>query len=133
MLTFADEEAHLRSANDHLRNAVYLIAVQQDRVERQRAAAQDTASSDALLSLMNETLRNFIQHRQAIYEALEAARRRRLGVQFTDARAGGDGLRSPPSVPTGAGRPSTFLPCTHSVMLDEPKKKPPALECPATL
>lgn len=50
MLTFVDEEAHLRSANDHLRNAVYLIAVQQDRV--QRAAGLNTVVSDALLSLM---------------------------------------------------------------------------------
>lgn len=85
MLTFVDEEAHLRGANDHLRNAVYLIAVQQDRVERQRAAAQDTASSDAHLRLMNATLRNFIQHRQAICKALETARQQHLRVQLTEA------------------------------------------------
>lgn len=74
MLTLSDEEAHLRSANDHLRNAVYLISVQQDRVERQRAVGLDTVLSDALLSLMNATLRNFIQHRLAICEAVRRAR-----------------------------------------------------------
>lgn len=74
MLTLADEEAHLRSANEHLRSAVYLISIQQDRVERQRAMGLDTVVSDALLSLMNATLRNFIQHRQAICEAVERAR-----------------------------------------------------------
>lgn len=74
MLTLADEEAHLRRANDHLRNALYLISVQQDRVERQRAAGLDTTVSDALLSLMNETLRNFIEHRLAICEAVKRVR-----------------------------------------------------------
>lgn len=34
LTTLADEEAHLRRANDHLRNALYLISVRQDRVER---------------------------------------------------------------------------------------------------
>lgn len=85
MLTFVDEEAHLRIANNHLRNAVYLVAVQQDRVERQRAAGLNTVVSDALLSLMNATLRNFIQHRQAICKALETARQQHLRVQLTKA------------------------------------------------
>lgn len=76
MLTLADEEAHLRRANDHLRAALYLISVQQDRVERQRATGLDTTVSDALLSLMNETLRNFIEHRLAICGAV---RRNRVG------------------------------------------------------
>ncbi|MCW3640458.1 hypothetical protein [Burkholderia cenocepacia] len=78
MLTLADELAHLRSADDHLRNAVYLISVQQDRVKRQRAAGLETALSEGLLSLMNATLRNFIQHRVAICEAIKIARRAAL-------------------------------------------------------
>lgn len=74
VLTLADEEAHLRSANNHLRNAVYLISIQQDRVERLKVAGLDTVLSEALLSLMNATLRNFIQHREAIREAIARAR-----------------------------------------------------------
>ncbi|MBB5509049.1 hypothetical protein [Paraburkholderia atlantica] len=74
MLTL-DEKAHLHSANDHLRNAVYLIAVQQDRVERQTVAGLDTTLSETLLSLMNATLRNFILHRKLICETIERAGR----------------------------------------------------------
>ena len=113
MLTIADEETHLRSVNDHLRKAVYLIAVQQDRVERQRAAALDTASSSELLSLMNATLRNFILHRQAIWEALERARHQRLRVQVRDARAGGDGLRSPAVRPRSSANVSPMRSLGH--------------------
>ncbi|WP_367032849.1 hypothetical protein R0290_00250 [Burkholderia semiarida] len=71
MLTLADEEAHLRRANDHLHNALQLISVHQDRVEERRAAGLDTTVSDALLRLMNETLRNFIEHRLAICEVIK--------------------------------------------------------------
>jgi hypothetical protein len=57
--TLADEQEHLRAANDHLRHAVYLVAVQHGRVERQTIAGVDSTASAGLLSLMNSTFRNF--------------------------------------------------------------------------
>jgi hypothetical protein len=74
MLTLADEQEHLRSANAHLRNAVYLIAVQHGRVVSQTTAGLNSDASEGLLSLMNATLRNFLRHRIAIVEAIELMR-----------------------------------------------------------
>ncbi|PMS23297.1 hypothetical protein C0Z18_02005 [Trinickia dabaoshanensis] len=66
-----DEQAHLLSANNRLRYAVYLISVQQARVENLTAAGLNAALAEDLLCLMNAILRNFIRHRQLILDSIE--------------------------------------------------------------
>jgi hypothetical protein len=74
MLTFSEEQAHLRLANKHLRTAVYLVAVQESRVADDSAAGLDTSVSRRLLTSMHETLRLFVAHRQMILKEIDAMR-----------------------------------------------------------
>jgi hypothetical protein len=75
MPTLTAEQAHLLAADRHLRQAGYLIAAQEVRVAESRASGQDSRLSEELLRAMHQTLRNFIVHRQAICDAIEAERR----------------------------------------------------------
>ena len=75
MPTLVDEQAHLLAADRHLRLAVYLIAAQEARVAGCRASGLDARLSEELLGTMHQTLRNFIVHRQAICDAIEAEHR----------------------------------------------------------
>lgn len=75
MPTLAEELTHLGAANRHLRLAVYLVATQEVRLAECQAAGRDSRLHEELLEVMHQTLRNVIEHRQTICDAIEAERR----------------------------------------------------------
>ncbi|MDR5660971.1 hypothetical protein [Burkholderia cenocepacia] len=81
-----DKSAWLLDADQHLRQAVYLIAEQECRVARYRGGGLNAELAEELLSMMNTILRTLIVHRQQIVDAIELGRRHRLVVSTNNRR-----------------------------------------------